>query len=399
MSTYNRIEEAIEDLKQGKMIVITDDEDRENEGDLVMAAEFATTEAINFMASLAKGLICMPMDVATADKLGLSPMTKTNTDPHATAFTESIDHIDTGTGISAAERALTAIKSTEDGAKAEDFRRPGHMFPLVAKDLGVLVRPGHTEATVDLMKLAGCTPIGICCEIMDDDGLMMKTPKLIEFAKTHDLKFITIAALNAYRLEHDYPFTKEVSTKLPTQYGEFTAHAYFDALAGVEHLALVMGDITSAPFPLVRVHSECLTGDALGSKRCDCGTQYAKAMQEIAENGCGILLYLRQEGRGIGLLNKMRAYALQDTGLDTVEANIALGFPDDMRNYAIAANMLKDLGVQHITLMSNNPDKKEQLEAFGITVYALSPIQTPVLAENSRYLQTKKEKMNHQLTF
>ena len=399
MSTYNSVPEALEALKKGKIIVITDDEDRENEGDLVMAAQFATTQTLNFMASFAKGLICMPMDEETATKLKLAPMSKVNTDPHATAFTESIDHIDTGTGISATERALTAVKATMEDVKAEDFRRPGHMFPLVSKDHGVLVRPGHTEATVDLMKLAGCAPVGICCEIMDDTGEMMKTPELMEFAKEHGLVFITIQALIAYRLQHDYPFTKEATAKLPTSYGNFTVHAYYDKLAKIEHLALVLGDISSPDPVLTRVHSECLTGDALGSLRCDCGKQYGKAMEEIAKEGRGVLLYLRQEGRGIGLVNKIKAYELQDTGLDTVEANIALGFPEDMRNYAIAANMLKDLSVEKVTLMTNNPDKVEQLAAYGSCIVTQVPTQVSPCLENIQYLKTKKEKMRHQLTF
>ena len=397
MYTYNSIPEALNDLKQGKMIVITDDENRENEGDIVMAAEFSTTETINFMASFAKGLICMPMDEATAKKLGLSPMTRENTDPHATAFTESIDHIETGTGISAAERALTARKSTEMNAKPSDFQRPGHMFPLVAKEHGVLVRPGHTEATVDLMRLSGLSPVGICCEIMDDDGLMMKTPKLMEFAKAHDLKFITIEALKKYRLQHDYPVTKQASTNLPTRHGNFTLHAYYDELAKIEHLALTLGDISS-PYPvLVRAHSECLTGDALGSLRCDCGSQYDAAMENIAAEERGVLVYLRQEGRGIGLLSKIKAYELQDKGLDTIEANLALGFPEDMRNYAVAASMLTDLCVKEIKLMSNNPDKTRQLETYGITVSEHVPIQISACADNMRYLKTKQEKMGHDL--
>ena len=397
MYTYNSIPEALNDLKQGKMIVITDDESRENEGDIVMAAEFATTETINFMACFAKGLICMPMDEATTKKLGLSPMTRENTDPHATAFTESIDHIDTGTGISAAERALTAQKVVGADAKPSDFQRPGHMFPLVAKEQGVLVRPGHTEATVDLMRLSGLSPVGICCEIMDDDGLMMKTPKLMEFAKTHDLKFITIEALIKYRLAHDYPVTKKASTKFPTRFGNFTLHAYYDELAKTEHLALTLGDISTSPPVLARVHSECLTGDALGSLRCDCGNQYDAAMEKIAAEGRGVLIYLRQEGRGIGLLNKIKAYELQDTGLDTIEANLALGFPEDMRSYAVAANMLKDLSIHKVKLMSNNPDKTRQLESYGITVSEHVPIQTSACADNMFYLKTKQEKMGHDL--
>ena len=399
MFKFNKIEEALEDLRMGKIILVTDDEDRENEGDFVCAAEFATTENVNFMAIYGKGLICMPMSEELVKKLQIPQMVENNTDNHSTAFTVSIDHVDTTTGISAAERSVTAMKSVDDNVKPEDFRRPGHMFPLLSKANGVLERNGHTEATVDLVKLAGLKECGLCCEIMKDDGEMMRTPELIELAQKFDLKFITIKALQEYRKKTDKLVEMVTETKMPTKYGNFRAYGYINKLNGEHHIALVKGDISDGEDILCRVHSECLTGDAFGSSRCDCGEQFAAAMKQIDKEGRGILLYMRQEGRGIGLINKLRAYELQDKGMDTVQANIALGFEEDLREYYIGAQILKDLGVKTLRLLTNNPQKVYGLSDFGMDITERVSIQMTANEHDAFYLKTKQDKMGHLLNY
>ena len=391
------VKDAIEELKKGKLILVTDDEDRENEGDLICAAEFATTENVNYMASKAKGLICMPMSRETADRLNFYPMVQVNTDNHETAFTVSVDHKDTTTGISAAERGLTARMVVSEDSSADDFRRPGHMFPLVAREGGVLVRGGHTEATVDLLRLAGLKECGLCCEIMAEDGTMMRKEMLEEFADEYGLVMISIAQIKEYRKVFDTIVECASIAKMPTKYGEFKAHCYVNKITGEHHVALVKGDIGDGKDVLCRVHSECLTGDVFGSMRCDCGQQLETALKMIEAEGRGILLYMRQEGRGIGLVNKLKAYKLQEEGMDTLEANIALGFPGDMREYYVGAQILREIGVKSLNLLTNNPDKVYQLEDYGISINKRVPIEIEANVYDLFYLQTKRAKMGHLL--
>lgn len=403
---FNSVETCLEALRRGEIILVTDDEDRENEGDCICAAEFATTENVNFMASHAKGLICMPMSRAWCAKLGLPQMVQTNTDNHQTAFTVSIDGVETTTGISAAERSMTALACVKDGVKPEDFRRPGHMFPLQAREGGVLKRAGHTEATVDLCRLAGLKEVGLCCEIMKDDGNMARMDDVEAFARKHKLKMMTIADLIAYRRsrgevegegsgESACLVDKIETVDLPTAHGDFKLTMYRSRLTGLEHLALVKGDVADGAPVLVRVHSECFTGDVLASERCDCGPQLHTAMEMIEKKGRGAVLYMRQEGRGIGLANKLHAYKKQEEGLDTVEANVVLGFAPDLRDYGEGAQMLVDLGIHKLRLMTNNPCKIAGLEGYGLEIVERVPIVIPATAHDKRYLDTKKSKMGH----
>ena len=392
---FAKIEDAIEDIRQGRMLVVVDDEDRENEGDLIVAAEKTTPETINFMATYAKGLICTPMEGERLDALDIAPMVANNTDNHETAFTVSVDAVTTDTGISAFERCQTVRLLIDPSAKPSSFRRPGHVFPLRAVPGGVLRRAGHTEATVDLARLAGLYPAGLCCEIMADDGHMMRTPQLLEFAKVHDLKMITVRELIAYRKRTE-TFIRQISdVDFPSKYGHFRIKAYESTLDGKCHLAIVKGDVRGKKNVMVRVHSECLTGDALGSMRCDCGEQLEVAMRRVEAEGTGVVLYMRQEGRGIGLANKMRAYALQDQGKDTVEANALLGFAPDLRDYGIGAQILADLGLTSIRLLTNNPAKRAGLEGYGLSIVERLPLEIHSNPYNHHYLEVKKNKMGH----
>jgi 3,4-dihydroxy 2-butanone 4-phosphate synthase/GTP cyclohydrolase II len=395
---FSSIEIALDEIRQGKMVVVVDDEDRENEGDLLMAAEKVTPEAINFMATYGRGLICVPMIKERIIALQLKQMVSQNTDPHSTAFTVSVDGENCTTGISAYERALTVKILSDPASKPNDLRRPGHIFPLQAREGGVLVRAGHTEGAVDLARLAGLQPAGVICEIMNEDGSMARVPDLFKFAKKHNLKIMTIQDLISYRRKKEKLIEMVESIKLPTDYGVFQAKGYRSILDDKEHLALVMGQIDDGQPVLVRVHSECLTGDVFHSHRCDCGDQLEAALEQIGREGRGVLLYMRQEGRGIGLINKLKAYKLQEQGQDTVEANIALGFPADLRDYGVGAQILVDLGIKDVHLMTNNPRKIVGLEGYGLRVSERIPIEIAPRPENKRYLNTKKAKLGHFLT-
>ncbi|SDI45590.1 bifunctional 3,4-dihydroxy-2-butanone-4-phosphate synthase/GTP cyclohydrolase II [Natribacillus halophilus] len=397
---FNSIEKGIKALREGKIIIVCDDENRENEGDMVALASEVSAETVNFMATHARGLICAPITKARADRLALSQMVTDNTDAHDTAFTVSIDHHDTTTGISADERAKTVQALASQTATAADFKRPGHIFPLVAKEGGVLRRKGHTEATVDLARLAGSeSEAGLICEVMNADGTMARVPDLKVVADQYDLPMITIADLIQYRRKHDTLVHREVETALPTKFGSFRAIGYTDEDEGQENIALVKGDVTSADPVLVRIHSECLTGDVFGSERCDCGPQLHAALEKIEEEGRGVLLYMRQEGRGIGLMNKLRAYKLQEEGYDTVNANEQLGYAADLRDYGIGAQILRDLGVENVQLLTNNPWKISGLEDYGINVDKRIGLQLPPVAHNESYLKTKFHKLGHMLEF
>ena len=395
MNNFNTIAEAIEDIRLGKMVVVVDDEDRENEGDIIMAAEKVTPEAINFMVKHAGGLICMPIIQKRLDELNIDLMVHRNTDAKQTAFTVSIDYTGVTTGISAFERAKTIRKVVDPTSKPTDFNRPGHIFPLMSKEFGVLERAGHTEAAVDLSRLAGLYPAGVICEIMNEDGTMARIPDLMNFVSKHDLKIITIADLINYRRSKEHIVARQAIAELPTKHGDFKAFGYVDKINGDHHIALVKGNLSGDEPVIVRIHSECLTGDVFGSRRCDCGEQLHEAMRRIEKAGRGVLLYLRQEGRGIGLINKLKAYELQENGMDTVDANLALGFKSDLRDYGVAAEILADLGVTKIILMTNNPTKITGLSGYGLKVIERQSIKMNCNEKNHFYMQTKFQKMGH----